>query len=167
MLHSCVTLWDFRKSFFQTVSHQIKEFQVHSEIKSNFCCICKLTWVTLRLFATINLMQQGLFSPTWNPANLKQSLPINNVRPTSYLCLKSYHATMFECFPLSSQHHIPLNCRPEAPEAKVGPVNMKFMLHDVTTQPQQPRSVFISELCGVFFWRTIGLTRASCWKKTL
>lgn len=60
--------------------------------------------------------------------------------------------------------HIPLNRRPEAPEATVKPVNTRFMLHDVATRWEEPQSVFISELSGRLCCvnGTIGLTGASC-----
>lgn len=74
---------------------------------------------------------------------------------------------MFGCLPVSSQHHrhrIPLNQRPEALEATVRPVNMRFMLHDVATRREEPQSVFISELSVRLHCvnGTIRLTGAGC-----
>ena len=47
-------------------------------------------------------------------------------------------------------HHRPLNCRAEAPEATVGPVDMRFKLHDAAARQKGPQSVFIRDLSGLF-----------------
>lgn len=64
----------------------------------------------------------------------------------------------------SALHHIPLNCRAEAPEATVRPVNMRFKLHDVAARQKGPQIVFIRDISGLFHCvnRAIGSTGASC-----